>query len=123
MLLGRPRPKGQPNSKIAAGWSALRELAGTALRERSFFRSSWAFLRQHKSGGFACVSCAWTKPAKPQLIEICESGGKARAWELTRKRSRSVSSRNLQTACGHSLGTKSTRVPGWHGATWKLSPT
>ncbi len=74
MLLGRRRPKGQPNSKVAAGWSALRELAGTAFRERSLLRSSRAFLKQNKPGGFVCVSCAWMKPVKPHPIEICESG-------------------------------------------------
>ncbi|MFL5046175.1 MAG: FdhF/YdeP family oxidoreductase [Xanthobacteraceae bacterium] len=86
MAVGRDRTKGQPDSKVAAGWSALRELAGTMIRERSFFRSGWAFLKQNKPGGFACVSCAWTKPAKPLPMEICESGGKATAWELTRKK-------------------------------------
>jgi anaerobic selenocysteine-containing dehydrogenase len=56
------------------------------LRERSFFRSLRAFFRQNKPGGFACVSCAWSKPSKPHLVEICESGGKATAWELTGKK-------------------------------------
>jgi hypothetical protein len=82
----RDRVKGQPNTRPAAGWAALRELAQTMLRERSFFRSVRAFFRQNKPGGFACVSCAWSKPAKPQLVEICESGGKATAWELTAKK-------------------------------------
>src|SRR4051812_2608628 len=84
-LFGRRTPKGQPNTQAAAGWAALRELAGTLVRERSFFRGSYAFFKQNKPGGFACVSCAWAKPAKPLPIEICESGGKATAWELTRK--------------------------------------
>lgn len=85
-----PRPpavghdvKGKPNTTTAAGWSALRELAGIMLRERSFFATARAIFRQNKPGGFACVSCAWTKPAKPLPLEICESGGKATAWELT----------------------------------------
>src|SRR3954468_26017 len=85
-MWSRARTKGQPNKLPAGGGSALRELAGTMVRERSFFRSSWAFLKQNKPGGFACVSCAWTKPAKPLPMEICESGGKATAWELSRKK-------------------------------------
>lgn len=80
-----PRVRGKPGTRVAAGWAALRELALLMLREKSFFRSSFAFLRQNKPGGFACVGCAWTKPRQPQAIEICESGGKATAWELTRK--------------------------------------
>lgn len=67
------------------GWTALRELAGTLIRERSFFRGARAFLKQNKPGGYACVSCAWTKPSKPKVFEICESGAKATAWELTRR--------------------------------------
>jgi molybdopterin-dependent oxidoreductase alpha subunit len=58
-------------------------MAGTMLRERSFFKTARALVRQNKPEGFACVSCAWTKPAKPLPFEICESGGKATAWELT----------------------------------------
>src|SRR5215213_3545922 len=64
VLLGRTRPKGQPNTRPAGGWTALRELAGILLRERSFFRGVRAFMRQNKPGGFACVSCAWAKTAK-----------------------------------------------------------
>jgi molybdopterin-dependent oxidoreductase alpha subunit len=77
--------KGKPGTRVAAGWAALRELALLMLREKSFFRSAYAFFRQNKPGGFMCVSCAWTKPSEPQMLEICESGGKATAWELTRK--------------------------------------
>jgi len=92
------RPKGQPNRQAAAGWAALRELAGILIREKSFIRGAYAFFRQNKPGGFACVSCAWTKPAEPQLLEICESGGKATARELTRKK---VSVEFFEnTACG-----------------------
>src|SRR3982750_2574732 len=78
--------RGAPNSVVAAGWSALRELAGTMLREKSFLATARAIFKQNKPGGFACVSCAWTKPAKPKPLELCESGGKATAWELTGKK-------------------------------------
>ena len=43
-------------------------------------------LRQNKPGGFACVSCAWPKPAKAHPAEFCENGAKATAWELTSSR-------------------------------------
>ncbi|MDG2528103.1 FdhF/YdeP family oxidoreductase [Caulobacter endophyticus] len=43
-------------------------------------------LRQNKTDGFACVSCAWPKPAKPHPAEFCENGAKATAWDLTRRR-------------------------------------
>src|SRR6185312_12504895 len=43
-------------------------------------------LHQNKPDGYACVSCAWAKPAKPHPFEFCENGAKATAWELTSKR-------------------------------------
>lgn len=84
--LGKDRVRGRPGRRAAGSWAALRELASTLLREKSFLRSAHAFFKQNKPGGFACVACAWTKPENPQTIEICESGGKATGWELTRKR-------------------------------------
>ena len=42
--------------------------------------------RQNKPGGFMCVSCAWSKPAKPHTFEFCENGAKATLWELTSRR-------------------------------------
>ena len=39
--------------------------------------------RQNKPEGFACVSCAWPKPADHHPAEFCEEGAKATAWELT----------------------------------------
>jgi hypothetical protein len=49
-------------------------------------RGALALRRQNKVGESKCVSCAWAKPAKPHIIEVCESGAKAMAWELTDKR-------------------------------------
>jgi hypothetical protein len=43
-------------------------------------------LKQNKPDGYACVSCAWAKPANPHPFEFCESGAKATAWETTSKR-------------------------------------
>jgi anaerobic selenocysteine-containing dehydrogenase len=43
-------------------------------------------LKQNKPDGYACVSCAWAKPAKLSAFEYCENGAKATAWELTQNR-------------------------------------
>ncbi|MFC7554451.1 FdhF/YdeP family oxidoreductase [Pseudoroseomonas wenyumeiae] len=43
-------------------------------------------MKQNKHDGFACVSCAWEKPAVPHAFEYCENGAKATAWEITSKR-------------------------------------
>lgn len=129
IAFGKDRVRGQPNTRAAAGWSALRELTGTLLRERSFFRSAYAFVKQNKPGGFACVGCAWTKPAKPQFMEICESGGKATAWELTRKRVpldffEQHTLRELENWHDHDLESlgRLTHPLKWHAATDRYLP-
>ncbi len=42
-----------------------------------------ALRRLNKPGGVMCTACAWTKPAKPHPLEICENGAKATFWEMT----------------------------------------
>jgi molybdopterin-dependent oxidoreductase alpha subunit len=70
----------------AGGWGSLKEV-GTILLEEQVAPQHAALLRkQNKPDGFACVSCAWAKPAHPHPAEFCESGAKATAWELTSKR-------------------------------------
>jgi molybdopterin-dependent oxidoreductase alpha subunit len=56
------------------------------LRERVVASAPPALLRQNKPDGFACVSCAWAKPAEPHLFEFCEEGAKATTWEITTRR-------------------------------------
>ncbi|MDE2403219.1 MAG: FdhF/YdeP family oxidoreductase [Sphingomonadales bacterium] len=68
------------------GWGSLRGIAETALRERPTPGALDTLRRQNKVGGFMCVSCAWTKPAKPHAFEFCENGAKATLWELTTRR-------------------------------------
>lgn len=75
-------PYGQP----AGGWGSLKAVTLSLVREGAVLRTANALRQQNKPGGFACVSCAWAKPAKPHLAEFCENGAKATAWELTDKR-------------------------------------
>ncbi|MCB8818984.1 FdhF/YdeP family oxidoreductase [Microvirga rosea] len=70
----------------AGGWGSVRGIA-------SIFGKEWAtpaaletLAQQNKPGGFACVSCAWTKPAHYHPFEFCENGAKATLWELTSRR-------------------------------------
>lgn len=70
----------------AGGWgsvSGMRKVAGV---ERPPARTLAILAKQNKPGGFMCVSCAWTKPAKPHLFEFCENGAKATMWEQTTRR-------------------------------------
>ncbi|RYF34433.1 MAG: FdhF/YdeP family oxidoreductase [Comamonadaceae bacterium] len=56
------------------------------LGERIPISGARALWKLNKPDGFACVSCAWAKPAVPHAAEFCENGAKATAWELTAKR-------------------------------------
>jgi anaerobic selenocysteine-containing dehydrogenase len=69
------------------GWGSLKGLSAVVLWEKpSPVELGEELLRQNKPGGFMCVSCAWSKPAKPDPAEFCENGAKATAWDLTRHR-------------------------------------
>jgi len=70
----------------AGGWGSLGAVGNALRRESVPLVALQALVRQNKPGGFACVSCAWAKPAKPHAAEFCENGAKATAWELTSKR-------------------------------------
>jgi molybdopterin-dependent oxidoreductase alpha subunit len=56
------------------------------IRERVIVSAPPALIRQNKPDGYACVSCAWAKPADPHVFEFCENGAKATTWEITSRR-------------------------------------
>lgn len=70
----------------AGGWGSMKSLAEILLRERIPLDGAKILMAQNKPDGFACVSCAWPKPAKPHAFEYCENGAKATAWEITSRR-------------------------------------
>jgi hypothetical protein len=76
----------EPYKKPSGGWGAARAVSEILWREGAPVRGGLALRRQNKVGEFKCVSCAWAKPAKPHVIEVCENGAKGTAWELTAKR-------------------------------------
>ncbi len=73
-------------SGAAGGWGSAGSLAEILLREGSPATVAADLIHQNKADGFACVSCAWAKPAKPHPFEFCENGAKASAWEMTHKK-------------------------------------
>lgn len=79
-------PRFEPNEHPAGGWGSMKAVATYLLREGVPLVGARALLLQNKTEGFACVSCAWAKPAHPHTAEFCENGAKATAWELTSKR-------------------------------------
>lgn len=68
------------------GYGSLRGMARVFEAERNDPAVLGTLMRQNKPGGFMCVSCAWTKPAHPNLFEFCENGAKATFWEATPRR-------------------------------------
>nr|WP_295664501.1 FdhF/YdeP family oxidoreductase [Polymorphobacter sp.] len=80
------KPDFTPYPGPAGGWGSLRSVAEILPREGNVVGVSRELLRQNKTDGFACVSCAWAKPANSHPAEFCENGAKATAWELTSHR-------------------------------------
>jgi hypothetical protein len=75
-----------PYEGPAGGWGSLRSVEEILWQEGRLASGNALLLKQNKPDGYACVSCAWAKPAEPRLFEYCENGAKATAWELTDKR-------------------------------------
>lgn len=89
-----PRPKDpdshdtiriEPYDGPVGGWGSVGSLAHH-VKHHDAPGALAELPRQNKVDGFACVSCAWAKPAKAHLAEFCENGAKATFAELTRKR-------------------------------------
>ncbi|HQT84738.1 MAG: formate dehydrogenase [Acidiphilium sp. 37-64-53] len=74
------------NDASAGGWGSVRSLANILVREGKPVTAARTLMAQNKANGFACVSCAWPKPAQPHPFEYCENGAKATAWETTSRR-------------------------------------
>jgi molybdopterin-dependent oxidoreductase alpha subunit len=73
-----------PYQGPSGGWGSMRSVTEIVAREGGA-RTAAVLVKQNKADGFACVSCAWAKPAEPHPAEFCENGAKATAWDLTRK--------------------------------------
>jgi molybdopterin-dependent oxidoreductase alpha subunit len=76
----------RPYEAPSGGWGSVRSLAKSFGRDRVPFTAPRVLLKQNKTDGYMCVSCAWAKPADPRIFEFCENGAKATTWEITRKR-------------------------------------
>jgi hypothetical protein len=67
-------PKFSANTHPAGGWGSVQSLGRSLAREHVPLRGTRILMHQNKPDGFACVSCAWAKPAKPHP---CEAAGLA----------------------------------------------
>ena len=70
----------------SGGWGSVRGMARIYARELSPPTVLKTLSEQNKPEGFACVSCAWAKPADYHPAEFCENGAKATMWEMTSRR-------------------------------------
>ena len=76
----------EPYTGPAGGWGSARSVDAVLRLERVYFKGARVLAEQNRPKGFACVSCAWAKPGKPHVLEFCENGAKATAWEITSRR-------------------------------------
>jgi molybdopterin-dependent oxidoreductase alpha subunit len=76
----------KPFTAAAGGWGSVKSLLKSLGGDRVPFSGPRVLLKQNKTDGFMCVSCAWAKPADPRVFEFCENGAKATTWEITNKR-------------------------------------
>jgi molybdopterin-dependent oxidoreductase alpha subunit len=82
----RPKGKIEPYKGSSGGYGSAFSVADVLAREGIPIEGLELLLKQNKPDGFMCVSCAWGKPAEPLLLEVCENGVKATAWEITSHR-------------------------------------
>jgi molybdopterin-dependent oxidoreductase alpha subunit len=75
-----------PYTSASGGWGSAFSVMNILWREQALGGSLAALAKQNKPKGFACASCAWAKPGNPHVLEFCENGAKATAWELTSRR-------------------------------------
>ncbi len=80
------KPKMKAYTHPAGGWGSVQSLGRSLTRELVPLSGARILMHQNKPDGFACVSCAWAKPAKPHNFEFCEEGAKATTWEITSRR-------------------------------------
>src|SRR5579859_7483899 len=79
-------PKVNKPAEPAGGWGSLKSVTSVLISEHVAVAGTRLLSHQNKPDGFACVSCAWAKPAHPHPAEFCENGAKATAWEITTER-------------------------------------
>jgi molybdopterin-dependent oxidoreductase alpha subunit len=75
-----------PYKGPAGGWGSARSLVNILRDQHVLDAGVTTLMRQNKQHGFACVSCAWPKPDRDNIVEYCENGAKATAWEITTRR-------------------------------------
>jgi molybdopterin-dependent oxidoreductase alpha subunit len=73
---------------VAGGVGALSATVAQVAHGPGLVRGTRALLAMNQPNGFDCPGCAWPEPAAGErsLVEFCENGAKALAWEADRAR-------------------------------------
>ena len=79
-------PQYYPYGHPAGGWGAAEATAKVLMQQSVLFKGSRALLSMNQPGGFKCPSCAFPDPICCHVLEFCESGAKALAFETTKLR-------------------------------------
>src|SRR6185437_15163659 len=61
----KSKPEFKEYKAPSGGWGSVQSVGRSLAGGRVPLRGTHALLKQNKPDGFACVSCAWAKPAKP----------------------------------------------------------
>ena len=85
-----------------------------AMQQAGAVRTARILRRINQKDGFDCMSCAWPDPPDRKLVEFCENGAKAVAWEADRKR--------VETSfwAEHSISDLAERTEYWLGQQGRL---
>lgn len=97
------RPDTPYYENATGGWGSVKAIGSILADQKPTFGAFRTLMRQNKTGGHMCTSCAWTKPPEPHLFEFCENGAKATIWDLTLDRC------TPEFFAGHSVG----ELRGW----------
>ena len=71
-----------PMKKAAVGAASALTAMAHVWREMGISRGLRGLLAMNQPGGIDCMSCAWADPDEGRgIVEFCENGAKALAWE------------------------------------------
>ena len=79
--------KTEPPQTYAAGAPAILSSIHHLASRSALIRGSLALRVLNQKGGIDCMSCAWPEPdGQRRIVEFCENGAKAVAWEADGRR-------------------------------------
>ena len=84
-MLGGMKPRNGKRSSPAGGRGALRGAVKAWAAQGIPMKLVGSFLTANKVHGFDCPGCAFPDKTGRPLVDSCEQGQKAIAWEMTRK--------------------------------------